>query len=210
MSSPPNSWDAKYREAGDQHAAAEPAPIVTELLPLVPCGAALDLACGAGRHALLLAQHGYAVTAVDASGAALDILEERASQASIKAWREENIFSRGQVSETGVRLVQVDLETAELPTNSFDLIVCMNYLQRALFSQIERALRPGGMLMFETFTEAQLDFAGGPRNPEFLLQTHELRNAFPRLRTIFYRELRAGKGIASLLGQASSAACKLE
>jgi SAM-dependent methyltransferase len=199
MSSPPNSWDAKYREARDQHAVAEPAPIVTELLPLLPRGAALDLACGAGRHALLLAQHGYAVTAVDASGAALDLLEERARRVSIKVCREESLFSRGQVSGTGLRLVQVDLEKAELPANSFDLIVCVNYLRRSLFPQMERALRPGGMLMFETFTEAQLDFAGGPRNPEFLLRTHELRNAFPRLRTIFYRELRAGKGIASLL-----------
>jgi hypothetical protein len=57
------------------------------------------------------------------------------------------------------------------------------------------------MLLFETHTVAQLDFAGGPRNPEYLLDLGELRAAFPGLRSLFYRELRAGKGIASLIAQ---------
>jgi hypothetical protein len=64
-----------------------------------------------------------------------------------------------------------------------------------------RALRPDGVLMFETYTRAQLEFAGGPRNPAYLLETGELREAFPELRVVFYRELRAGQGIASLLAQ---------
>lgn len=201
MSSQPTSWDEKYRDARDRHSAAEPTPLVTELLPLLPRGAALDLACGAGRHALLLASQGYAVTAVDASVAALNILEERAATASIKVRREASIPASNRQSVPALRLVQADLGKAELPANSFDLIVCVNYLQRSLFPQMEWALRPGGMLVFETFTQAQLDFESGPRNPEFLLRPHELRNAFPGLRTIFYRELRAGKGIASLLAQ---------
>ena len=66
---------------------------------------------------------------------------------------------------------------------------------------MERALAPGGMLLFETFTRAQLEFEGGPKNPEFLLECGELRVAFPGLRLLFYRELRAGKGIASLLAR---------
>jgi tellurite methyltransferase len=74
-------------------------------------------------------------------------------------------------------------------------------LQRSLFAGIERALRPGGMLLFETFTRAQMGLSGGPQNPEFLLENGELRGAFPTLKTIFYRELHAGKGIASLLAQ---------
>jgi len=57
------------------------------------------------------------------------------------------------------------------------------------------------VLLFETFTQAQLEFAGGPRNPEHLLEMGELRNAFPELRVLFYGELRAGQGIASLLAQ---------
>jgi len=201
MSSQPNPWDAKYRDTRDQHAAAEPAPIVTELLPLLPRGMALDLACGAGRHALSLAARGYVVTGVDASAAALELAEERARGAGISVRRKKRLGQPSHGSGGGIELVQVDLESVALPEESFEVILCVHYLQRSLFSQMERALRPGGMLVFETFTRAHLEFGGGPRNPEFLLDSHELRNAFPTLRTIFYRELHAGKGIASLLAQ---------
>jgi tellurite methyltransferase len=58
--------------------------------------------------------------------------------------------------------VEADLEMAVLPADSFALILCVQYLQRSLFGQVERALAPGGVLLFETFTRAQLDFSGGP------------------------------------------------
>jgi hypothetical protein len=64
-----------------------------------------------------------------------------------------------------------------------------------------RALRPDGVLLFETYTRAQLEFAGGPRNPVYLLETGELREAFPELSVTFYRELSAGQGIASLVAK---------
>src|ERR1700745_2092032 len=57
---------------------AEPASIVCELLPLLPVGPALDIACGAGRHSLLLAARGQPVTAVGFSSGALDTLKARA------------------------------------------------------------------------------------------------------------------------------------
>jgi hypothetical protein len=57
------------------------------------------------------------------------------------------------------------------------------------------------VLLFETYTVAQLDFDGGPRNAKYLLEHGELRTAFPGLRSLFYRELRAGKGIASLIAR---------
>jgi hypothetical protein len=66
---------------------------------------------------------------------------------------------------------------------------------------MERALAPGGMLLFETYTRAQREILGGPKNPDHLLEQGELRTAFPSLRLLFYRELRAGKGIASLIAQ---------
>jgi len=67
--------------------------------------------------------------------------------------------------------------------------------------EIERTLQPGGMLLFETYTTAQMAFEGGPRNPAYLLEPGELRASFPELRIIFYRELSAGQGKASLLAQ---------
>jgi SAM-dependent methyltransferase len=194
-----SEWDAKHRAAAEG-SLAEPAGFVMELLPLLPLGPALDLACGTGRHALLLASRLQVVTAVDSSSVALEILEQRAldaHRAVTRVKRPAQIANRGH----GIQLWQADLEQVSLPSEVFSLVICVNYLQRSLFSQIERTLAPGGMLLFETHTVAQLDFAGGPRNPDYLLQLGELRTAFPSLRHLFYRELRAGKGIASLIAQ---------
>jgi tellurite methyltransferase len=194
------AWDAKHRAAA-ANGPAEPASIVKELLPLLPRGPALDLACGAGRHALLLAKRSQAVTAVDGSSVALDILAERARAEHLTVHRAIDQEIVAEARRHHVRLVQSDLERAVLPAASFALILCVHYLQRSLHPQIERALFPGGMLVFETHTRAQLEFAGGPRNPAFLLETGELRDAFPLLESVFYRELRAGQGIATLLAQ---------
>ena len=197
-----SEWDAKYR-AADEAAAPEPASIVSELLPLLPIGPALDLACGTGRHALLLASHHQPVTAVDGSGVALEILERRARAAKYPTSRSHG-NGRVTACRQGIQLVRVDLERTTLAANSFSLILCVNYLQRSLFSQMQGALAFNGVLLFETYTQAQPDFAGGPKSPEHLLDSGELRMAFPSLRILFYRELRAGKGIASLLAQKSA------
>lgn len=203
-------WDSRYRATAEREVAAghscvtlsgEGGDIVSEWLPLSPLGAALDLACGAGRHALLLAAQGRAVTAVDTSGAAIELLEKRA-QALRLATNRSNLTSEIHAAENvGICLVHADLETVELPEKEFALILCIRYLQRALFPQISRALVPGGLLLFETFTTAQLRYEGGPRNPEHLLATGELRSAFPELCVLFYRELNAGQGIASLVAR---------
>jgi tellurite methyltransferase len=194
-----SEWDARHRAASSD-APAEPASFVLELLPLLPLGPALDLACGTGRHTLLLAGRRQHVTAVDSSAVALDVIEERARAANQPVTRTESL-RRANTARPGIELVHADLEQTTLPANSFALILCVYYLQRSLFAQIERALVPGGMLLFETFTRAQLEFAGGPKNPEYLLVNGELRSAFPSLRLLFYRELRAGKGIASLIAE---------
>jgi SAM-dependent methyltransferase len=200
MSSSQSDWDEKYGLAAAAQP-TEPASIVRELLPLLPRGPALDVACGSGRHSLLLGARGQHVTAVDWSGAGLEVLEARAHAEGTPI---RLISSAEQIVKRhhgGIDLVQANLEQLRLPENTFELILCVQYLQRSLFSELEQALRPGGFLLFETFTQAQLAFNGGPRNPEYLLNSGELRNAFPELRVIFHRELRAGQGIASLLAR---------
>lgn len=197
MPSSQSEWDAKHSLAAND-AAEAPTGILTELWPLLPAGAALDLACGRGRNALYLAEHGRHVTAVDWSGAALDILEERAKALKIPVRRLQRIDEGKQMTRAGIDLLQADLETVTLPLNRYSLILCVRYLQRSLFPQICRALRPGGMVLFETYTKAQLGFSGGLRDPAHLLNTGELREAFPELEVVFYRELRAEQAIASL------------
>jgi tellurite methyltransferase len=199
MAASASEWNAKYRAAAEE-APAGPAEFVRELLPLLPLGPALDLACGTGRHTLLLASRQQPVTAVDSSDVALEILERRAGAshcAVTHIGRAAQAGNRGN----GIQIWQADLEEVSLPSRAFSLVVCVNYLQRSLFAQIERTLVPGGVLLFETYTVAQLEFPRGPRNPNYLLGSGELRTAFPALRSLFYRELRAGKGIASLIAQ---------
>ena len=192
-------WDARHRKVA-QDAPSEPASIVLEWLPLLPTGRALDLACGTGRHSLLLAARGQSVTAVDWSGTALDILESRARKAKLHVGKGD-AASFGDSGTRGIRLIQADLEDIQLPDGAFSLILSLQYLQRSLFSQMARALHPGGMLLFETYTQAQLSYLGGPRNPAHLLEPRELRRAFPELHVLFYRELNAEQGIASLVAE---------
>jgi len=200
-----SDWDAKHSAAATE-AAEAPAGILSELWPLLPAGAALDLACGRGRNALFLAEHGRHVTAVDWSAVAFDIVEERAQAMNIPVRRVHRIGEAKHAAPAGIDLVQADLERVQLPANSYLLVLCVRYLQRSLFPQICRALRPGGMLLLETYTKAQLDFSGGPRDPEHLLDKGELRRTFPEFETVFYRELRAGQGIASLAARKPTAA----
>jgi tellurite methyltransferase len=192
-------WDARHRDSA-QKSPAEPASIVSEWLPLLPRGPALDLACGTGRHALLLAAHDLPVTAIDWSGTALDILENRARKAKLRPSRED-VAHLADSQARGIKLIRANLEEIRLPVASFSLILCLQYLLRSLFPQMVRALCPGGVLLFETFTCAQLNYAGGPRNNAYLLEPGELRTAFPELHVLFYRELNAGQGIASLVAQ---------
>jgi tellurite methyltransferase len=200
MPSSQSEWDAKHRLTA-QASPAEPAGIVRELLPLLPLGHALDLACGTGRNSLLLAGRGQHVTAVDWSGAALEILETNARAVSVPVHRVQTLNPAGRASRRSIEMVQANLEQISIPARSYDLILCIRYLQRSLFPRISQALRRGGLLLFETYTRAQLEFEGGPRHPDHLLEAGELRNAFPELYVLFYRQLRAGQGIASLAAQ---------
>ena len=195
-----SDWDAKHRLAANGPP-SEPASIVCELLPLLPDGPALDVACGTGRHALLLAERGQQVTAVDFSNVALDILAVRARSMHVPVCSSASLHETERRLHRGLELTQTDLERTQLPECRYDLILCIQYLQRSLFSPMARALRPDGVLLFERYTRAQLEFAGGPGNPAYLLVTGELREAFPELGVLFYRELRAGQGIASMVAK---------
>ncbi len=198
-----SEWDAKHRAAAE-NGTAQPASIVRELLPLLPLGPALDLACGTGRHALLLAAQRQPVTAVDGSTTALEILAKRGRAAHLAVELAAGPEISPEIRHRHIRIVRANLESVVLPEAAFVLILCIHYLQRSLHPQMERALLPGGMLVFETYTRAQLEFAGGPRNSAYLLESGELRTAFPKLELLFFRELRAGQGIATLVAQKSA------
>src|SRR5258707_10038943 len=105
-------WNAKYRALAEEPL-AEPAGFVRELLPLLPLGPALDLACGTGRHALLLASRHQPVTAVDSSDVALEILEHRAGDA-LCAVTHSKRGAQARNRQQGIQLWHADLGQTSL------------------------------------------------------------------------------------------------
>lgn len=158
-----SSWHgARDHSPGDPFGQTGPSSWIVANADLLPrAGEILDVACGRGRHALLMAAAGYSVRAVDRN-------EERIAALSADAAR----------LALAVRAEAVDLETeaVDLGMESYDVVLCINYLHRPLFPLLARALRRGGLLLYETFTVGQAE-RGHPKNPAFLLSPGEL----PRL-----------------------------
>jgi len=127
-----------------------------------------------------MAQRGYRVHAVDWSLAAL-------GRPAIEASRQD----------LALDFLVADLTRHPLPVERYDVVLCFRYLERSLWPDMERALRPGGALLMETFTEAHRR-----DHPEFpaayCLAPEELRRAFPLLKIALYHESRR-QGTASLL-----------
>ena len=126
-------------------------------------GPVLDLACGDGRNGIYAARHGLEVICCDRSRSAL--------------WR-----ARREAGARGVRirLWWTDLEAegrAPLPENTFGAVLVFRYLHRPLIPEIRGAVRPGGYVIYETFTTDQPQF-GPPRNPDHLLDPGELDEWF--------------------------------
>jgi len=128
-------------------------------------GRALDLACGSARAAVFLALAGWQAEGWDVDASAL-----------------ERARALAQRHGAQVEFAVVDLERADLPDPNvpYDLIVVVRFLHRPLFPWIERALAPGGVLLYETFRDGQQRF-GHPRRQRFLLRDGELLTAFPSL-----------------------------
>jgi tellurite methyltransferase len=181
-------WDRRHAEGS--HDSLTPDPFLVSayeqfVAPNVKyVGRALDLAGGMGRHALYLAQRGWLVTLMDISVVALKQARRRAEEQDLHV-----------VTEA------IDLSEAQLPQAAFDLILVFFYLERSLFPQIAQALRPGGILIYKTYTREQLKLSGGPTHPMHLLEAGELRAAFSELRILHYDETMRDKAVAELVAR---------
>lgn len=164
-----DAWEARYRNGTHVCSQAPNRFLAENLHRLARGGRALDLAMGEGRNALYLARSGFHVTGLDRSPTAVKRARDRAAQDGLN-----------------LDVDVVDLENHPLPRDAYDLVVVTLYLQRSLFVPIIEALRPGGMLVYETLTVGQLKYR--PHNPAFLLQPGELRDAFSALEVLEYRE----------------------
>jgi SAM-dependent methyltransferase len=138
-----------------------PSEWVRRWAELVDRGPVLDVASGAGRHALLFAERGLEVVAVD----------------------------REPQQIRGVRFVQADLEAAPWPLGGerFAAIVVTNYLHRPLLATLQSALADEGLLIYETFMVGNEKY-GRPANPAFLLRPGELLQAFGKLTPLAFEQ----------------------
>jgi tellurite methyltransferase len=75
------------------------------------------------------------------------------------------------------------------------------YLDRAIFPEIVQSIRPGGLLVYKTYTVVNPKPASGPTDPAFLLQPGELLRCFSQLQTLFYRETIRDRGVAELIAK---------
>ncbi len=152
-------------------------------------GTVLDVACGRGRHALLMASAGFDVHAVDRDQEAIAFLRDTAGRLGLT-----------------LRAETIDLETEpppSLPDATYDAVLVFNYLHRPLFPGLRAALKPGGRIIYETFTTRQAE-RGQPRNPAFLLQDGELAELVKPFTVLRSREGDVdGRWIASVVAERS-------
>ncbi|MBT2969367.1 MAG: SAM-dependent methyltransferase [gamma proteobacterium symbiont of Ctena orbiculata] len=164
-----SKWDLRHADADKSPAAVE---VLTRNLHLLPAeGLALDLACGLGGNALTLAQQGLDVVAWDISPVAIRRLTRYAAEAGL----------------TNLNAEMRDVEAAPPPPRHFDLIIVSYYLERGLIPSLIDALRPGGLIYYQTFIKAAVTGIG-PQNPAFRLDDNELLRLFSGLKLRYYRE----------------------
>lgn len=164
-------WDKLHAESNKRgDASAFLQMIFREFGAVLNPGKALDIACGAGRNAIFLAERGWQVDAIDISPVALAQLDAEAGSKGLS-----------------ILTQQADLQTTELPRDNYDLIINIRFLERGLLPAVSQSIKPEGYLIFETFLIDQQQI-GHPSNPDYLLYHNELLDRFRDLRVLFYRE----------------------
>lgn len=178
-------WNNRYHN--ENRGASEcPRSLLVESAHLLPVtGLALDVAMGMGGNSSYLIQRGLHVVGVDISWVAVHDAKSRLP---------------------GLMAVVADLTRFYLPPCSFDIIINFLYLQRDMWPQFIKALRPGGLLVIETLTTMMLSIHPDI-DPQYLLKPGELREAFGVLDILVYREDWIAerethpKAVASLIGR---------
>ena len=162
-------WDQHYlsREVSEQ----TPADVLVQNQHLLPVnGKVLDYACGLGANACWLAHKGHQVTAWDASAIAINKINQYADNYSLK----------------------INAEVRDLANNTpieaqFDVVIASFFLHRPTLNNLQKILKPGGLLFYQTFSGEQQN-GRGPTNPDFRLKQGELLKVFSDMSLLFYRE----------------------
>ena len=178
-------WNEKY-DTEVYLFGEKPIPFLTENIDILIKGKALDVAMGEGRNGVYLATQGFDVTGLDISEKGL----EKAHALAAK----NNVTIQTKV---------VDLENIQFEPNSYDLILCTYYMDRGLYKKFRDALKPGGMLLIETYN---IDYLKYRRfKAEWALNTNELIDLFKGLRILRYQDYDdAREAYSSIIAQKPS------
>lgn len=168
-----NKWNKIYATQNllQRKLEESPALVLQQNAFLLPnTGSALDLACGIGSNAIFLAKSGLNTSAWDISAIAIE---------SLQSYSQEN--------NLGITAEARDVKQQPPAVNSYDVICVSYFLERSLAIDIINALKPNGLLFYQTFIEEKVTDAG-PSNPEYRLQENELLTLFSPLHILSYQE----------------------
>ena len=175
-------WDSNYSEEFYIYG-KDPVPFLRDNSHLLPKGKTLDIAMGEGRNGVYLATQGFDVLGIDISSVGLDKAQMLA---------EENGVS--------ISTAIADLEEVELDKDTYDVVLCMYYLQRDLFPKIKDALKSGGMAVVETYNTDYLKYSDF--NKKYLLEPNELLEIFKDFKIIKYEMFDDGEeAYSSIIAQ---------
>jgi tellurite methyltransferase len=189
MKSDQRRWNERFKRK-EFALGKEPNPFLKKYIHLLPKGKALDIASGEGRNAVLLAQQGFEVDAVDISGKGLKKAQKLAREQGVK-----------------IKTFLVDLDQYQIEKERYDLIANFYYLKRRLIPRIKKGIKKGGRVIFETYLlEHRTLGTGGPKQATYFLKPNELLRLFKNFRILFYREgiFKEGgrkKAVASLIAE---------
>lgn len=156
-------WDQRY-SAEHYVYGTEPNQFLEQHVDKLPKGEVLCLAEGEGRNAVFLARRGYRVTAVDASAVGLAKAERLAEKHGVR-----------------IETVHADLADYALGDERWEGIVSIFAhvpppIRTRLHAQMSQGLKPGGVLLLEAYTPAQIGRGtGGPGAPEMMMSAAQLR-----------------------------------
>ena len=171
-------WDERY-DTDDYVYGTEPNDFLREQVGLIgdPPREVLCLADGEGRNGVYLASLGHRVLSVDASAVGLRKAARLAER-------------KGVPLETRV----ADLTEHTFDAEAFDAVVSIFcHVPEAgrphLHRQVARTLKPGGILILEAYTPAQVPRdTGGPDTPDRTPTAAELEAAFADFEILSSRE----------------------
>jgi tellurite methyltransferase len=165
-------WNQRYSVPSELPQVSYGLQHYTHLIP--NSGTGLDLACGLGQNSIFLTKHGLKMNGWDYSAAGLEQMAHHCSLQKVE-----------------VNQQCIDLTNTPWPNQKFDLICITAFLDRTLCPQILSHLKPGGILVYQTFNQVT-DIAGEtlskPRRPKFLLTKGELLELFNELEPLVYHD----------------------